>query len=74
MQETSNAISCRRKEDFFSYDELRAVTLHNVYIAFSEHDSILPNYLEAITDTFEILKQYVWAVKNGQYQFEGKHQ
>jgi len=74
LKKTSSAISYRRKEDFFGYDELRAITLHNVYSAFSEHDSIIPSYYEAIKDTFEILGQYIFEINNGRYQVNGETQ
>lgn len=74
LKKTSSAILYRRKEDFFGYGELRAITLHNVYSAFSEHDSILPSYLESLRDTLEILKEYMYAVNTGQYQFNGQTQ
>lgn len=71
LKETQTAISYRRRDDFWGYNELRAITLHNVYSAFSGHDSILPSYLEALQDTFEILEKYMDAIKTRQYQFNG---
>lgn len=71
LKETQTAISYRRRDDFWGYNELRAITLHNVYSAFSGHDSILPSYLETLEDTFEILEKYMDAIKTGQYRFNG---
>ena len=72
--ENACGIKYRQKADFFGYEELRDITLHNVYSAFSDHDSIIPSYYEAITDTFEILKQYISEILNGRYQVNGETQ
>ena len=71
---TTNEISYRRKEDFFSYDELRAITIHNAYSAFSGHNGIVPNYCHAVEDTFEILGKYVKALHNGNYKLKGDNE
>lgn len=69
---SSANVSYTRKEDFFLYDELRTITLHNVNSAFDLNEGIIPNYLEAIQNTMDTLRKYAEAIYSGNYELKGK--
>ena len=69
---SSTNVSYTRKEDFFLYDELRTITLHNVHSAFDLNEGIIPNYLEAIQNTMDTLRKYAEAIYSGNYELKGK--
>lgn len=69
---SSTNVSYTRKEDFFLYDELRTITLHNVHSAFDSNEGIIPNYLKAIQNTMDTLRKYAEAIYSGNYELKGK--
>lgn len=70
--ENACGIKYRQKADFFGYDELRDITLHNIYSALSEHNSIVPCYREAQSDMWDIISNYCEAILNGEYKVCGE--
>lgn len=74
LSENACGIKYRQKADFFGYDELRDITLHNIYSALSEHDSIVPCYLEAQSDMWDIISNYCNAILKGEYKVYGEDQ
>ena len=72
LSKTSRAISYRRKEDFFSYDELRAITIHNVYSAFDENEGIIPSYLKTIKALGDIIFNISYEMAEGKYKIRGE--
>lgn len=68
LSENACGIKYRQKADFFGYDELRDITLHNIYSALSEHDSIVPCYREAQSDMWDIISDYCDAISKGEYK------
>lgn len=70
--ENACGIKYRQKADFFGYDELRDITLHNIYSALSEHNSIVPCYREAQSDMWDIISNYCEAILNGGYKVCGE--
>ncbi len=71
LSENACEIKYRQKADFFGYDELRDITLHNIYSALSEHDSIVPCYREAQSDMWDIISDYCDEILKGEYKFNG---
>ena len=67
--ENACGIKYRQKADFFGYDELRDITLHNIYSALSEHNSIVPCYREAQSDMWDIISDYCDEILKGEYRF-----
>lgn len=72
LSKTSRTISYRRKEDFFSYDELRAITIHNVYSAFDENEGIIPSYLKTIKALGDIIFNISYEMAEGKYKIRGE--
>lgn len=66
--ENACGIKYRQKADFFGYAELRDITLHNIYSALSEHNSIVPCYREAQSDMWDIISDYCDAILKGEYK------
>ena len=71
---SSTNVSYTRKEDFFLYDELRTITLHNMHSAFDLNEGIIPNYLKAIQNTMDTLRKYAEAIYSGNYELKGKNE
>lgn len=67
--ENACGIKYRQKADFFGYEELRDITLHNIYSALSEHNSIVPCYREAQSDMWDIVSDYCHEILKGEYKF-----
>ncbi len=72
LSKTSRAISYRRKEDFFSYDELRAITIHNVYSAFDANEGIIPSYLKTIKALGDIISNISYEMAEGKHKIRGE--
>lgn len=73
LSENACGIKYRQKADFFGYEELRDITLHNIYSALSEHDSIVPCYREAQSDMWDIISVYCDEISKGEYKINSNN-